>query len=170
MTKLRNLRAIAMSIAALYVAFSWASPISVNQAKSVASRVMSGKTLEQVSIQRANHAPGQNAPYYVFNAQASQGYVIVAGDDVLPPVLGYSDAGAIDPNDIPEAMQQLLDYYAECVSNAPSQPSRLIPREAVSPLTHSIWGQGEPFNIYLPFTRTTTSNGVTRAWHGKVRS
>ncbi len=168
MTKLRNLRAIAMSIAALYVAFSWASPISVNQAKSVASRVMSGKTLEQVSIQRANHAPGQNAPYYVFNAQASQGYVIVAGDDVLPPVLGYSDAGAIDPNDIPEAMQQLLDYYAECASNAPSQPSRLIPREAVSPLTHSIWGQGEPFNIFLPFTRTTTSNGVTRAWHGKV--
>ena len=107
MKKLKHLRTITLLIAALTAAFAWANPISVNQAQSVASRTLSGKTLERVNVQLANQAPG-HAAYYVFNAKANQGYVIVAGDDVLPPVLGYSDKGAIDPNDIPEALQQLL--------------------------------------------------------------
>ena len=42
-------------------------------------------------------------------------------------------------------------------------------RTPIRPLLHSIWGQGEPFNYYLPFTLTTTdNNGVTRAWHAKT--
>ena len=169
MKKLKHLRTITLLITALTAAFAWANPISVNQAQSVASRILSGKTLERVSLQRAHQAPGQNAAYYVFNAKANQGYVIVAGDDALPPVLGYSDKGAIDPNDIPEALQQLLDYYAECTASAPNRPAKLIARNAIAPLTTSIWGQSEPFNIYLPFTRTTTNDdGTPRAWHGKV--
>ncbi len=64
-------------------------------------------------MQRANRAPGQSQPaYYVFNAQACEGYVIVAGDDRVPAILGYSDNGAFNPTDIPEAMQELLDGYA----------------------------------------------------------
>ena len=40
------------------------------------------------------------------------GYVIVAGDDRVPAVLGYSDQGTFDSQDIPEAMQELLEGYA----------------------------------------------------------
>ena len=150
----------------------WASPISESQALSAASRFMAGKSLTPVALQHAHRAPGQSAgqAYYVFNAQAHAGYVIVAGDDRVPPVLGYSDSGTFDPADVPPAMQALLDGYAEQIAALPAdaQASARVSRNAIAPLLTCIWGQGEPFNYYLPFTRTATSSGVTRAYHGKV--
>ena len=154
-------------------AVSVANPIGENQALSVASRFMAGKSLTPVTMQRANRAPGQQTTtqaYYVFNAQANDGYVIVAGDDRVPAVLGYSDNGTFDPADVPPAMQSLLDGYAAQIDALPDvMPApQQVSRTPIRPLIKSIWGQGEPFNYYLPYTRTTTSDGVTRAWHAKT--
>ena len=149
-----------------------ANPISESQALSVAKNILAGKSLTPISTQRANRAPGQAGAkaYYVFNAQASQGYVIVAGDDRVPAVLGYSDSGAFDPADVPPAMQELLDSYAAQIEALPqgAQAPQQTSRTPIRPLLTCIWGQGEPFNYYLPFTRTTTSDGVTRAWRAKT--
>ena len=154
------------------VALASANPVSENQALSVASRFMEGKSLTPVAMQRANRAPGQShAAYYVFNAQASDGYIIVAGDDRAPAILGYSDNGTFDPTNVPEAMQALLDSYAAQIAQLPDamQIPQQVNRTPIAPLLKSIWGQSEPFNYYLPFTRTTTdNNGVTRAWHAKT--
>ncbi len=162
---------VVLAVASAVVAS--AAPVNENQALSAASRFMSGKTLTAVTLQRANRAPGQQATaqaYYVFNAQASEGYVIVAGDDRVPAVLGYSDNGTFDPANVPPAMQALLDGYAAQIAGLPqdAQAPQQVSRTPIRPLLHSIWGQGEPFNYYLPFTRTTTSDGVTRAWHAKT--
>ncbi len=162
---------VVLAVASAVVAS--AAPVNENQALSAASRFMSGKTLTAVTLQRANRAPGQQATaqaYYVFNAQASEGYVIVAGDDRVPAVLGYSDNGTFDPADVPPAMQALLDGYAAQIAGLPqdAQAPQQVSRTPIRPLLHSIWGQGEPFNYYLPYTRTTTSDGVTRAWHAKT--
>ena len=163
---------VALAVASAVVAS--AAPVNENQALSAASRFMSGKTLTPVTLQRANRAPGQQATaqaYYVFNAQASEGYVIVAGDDRVPAVLGYSDNGTFDPANVPPAMQALLDGYAAQIAGLPqdAQAPQQVSRTPIRPLLHSIWGQGEPFNYYLPFTLTTTdNNGVTRAWHAKT--
>lgn len=165
MNKPIRLKALVASIA--FAITAWAAPISQNQAQRVASNFMAGKAMSPVTLQAAHKAPSTlegSSAYYVFNAEQSQGYVIVAGDDRLPSVLGYSDTGVFDPTDVPEAMQALLDYYGELASNAPATPVKLIARAAIKPLVTCIWGQGEPFNIYLPFTRT--SDG--RAYHGKV--
>ena len=160
------------ALAVACVAVSSAAPVTENQALSAASRFMSGKTLSLVAQQRGNRAPGQatHQAYYVFNAQASQGYVIVAGDDRVPAVLGYSDNGTFDPANVPPAMQALLDGYAAQIDALPEvMPApQQVSRTPIRPLVKSIWGQGEPFNYYLPFTRTTTSDGVTRAWHAKT--
>jgi len=149
-----------------------ANPISESQALSVAKNILAGKSLTPILTQRANRAPGQTGTkaYYVFNAQASQGYVIVAGDDRVPAVLGYSDSGTFDPADIPEAMQALLDSYAAQIEALPesTQAPQQVSRTPIKPLLTSIWGQGEPFNYYLPFTNLTTTNGVARAWHAKT--
>ena len=150
-----------------------ANPISESQALSVAKNILAGKSLSPIASQRGNRAPGQatHQAYYVFNAQASQGYVIVAGDDRVPAVLGYSDNGTFDPANVPPAMQELLDSYAAQIEALPesTQAPRQVSRTTVAPLLTSIWGQSEPFNYYLPFTRTTTdNNGVTRAWHAKT--
>ena len=153
-------------------AMAWANPISQDQAKTLASRFMAGKSLTPVAMQRANRAPGQShAAYYVFNAQASDGYIIVAGDDRAPAILGYSDNGTFDPTNVPEAMQGLLDSYAAQIAQLPDamQAPQQLSRTPIAPLLKCIWGQSEPFNIYLPYTRTTIDdNNVTTAWHAKT--
>ena len=47
--------------------------------------------------------------YYIFNADKS--YVVVAGDDLAPEILMYGEEGTIDINDIPPAMQWVLNKY-----------------------------------------------------------
>ena len=46
--------------------------------------------------------------FYVFNA-GSDGFVIVAGDDNVSPILGYSHEGGFDPDNIPPNAKMWLD-------------------------------------------------------------
>lgn len=39
--------------------------------------------------------------YFVFN-DSNSGFIIVSGDDSASPILGYSDEGSFDPNNIPQ--------------------------------------------------------------------
>ena len=48
--------------------------------------------------------------FYVFNV-SSNGFVIVAGDDTVTPILGYSTEGNFDPNTIPENIAKWLEGY-----------------------------------------------------------
>ncbi len=48
--------------------------------------------------------------YYVFNTD-SKGFVIVAGDDDVTPILGYSDETSFDPDHIPENVAKWLEGY-----------------------------------------------------------
>jgi hypothetical protein len=56
-----------------------------------------------------NQAPAATY-YYVFNVD-SRGFVIVAGDDAVMPILGYSDEGNFDPARIPENVAKWLEGY-----------------------------------------------------------
>jgi len=49
-------------------------------------------------------------PFFIFGTE-NQGFVIVAGDDRAIPILGYSDDGNFDPNNIPPNMQKWLEGY-----------------------------------------------------------
>lgn len=46
--------------------------------------------------------------YYWYNVGTNQGFVLVAGDDRMKPVLAYSDRGTSDPNDLPDALVKWL--------------------------------------------------------------
>lgn len=86
--------------------------------------------------------------FYVFNVEAGNGYVIVAADESLTPLIGYSDRGNLTPENVPSNMKSwLLSYVSE--SAAPSV------REAsysgsVKPLCNTKWGQSEPYNLKCP--------------------
>ena len=56
----------------------------------------------------------------MFNAERN-GYVIVAGDDRAPAILGYSDKGSFNAQEVPEALQELLDSYAEQIETCREQ-------------------------------------------------
>lgn len=88
--------------ASIPVALS-AKEIAPTQASDIASGFMqtlspavSGKSLVKAPSRHATAQEDTAAPYYIFNS-ADGGYVIVAGDDRLGTILGYSTHGSIDP-------------------------------------------------------------------------
>ena len=141
---------------------AWAESINENQAIRIAESFMTSHRLPATGLKLAKKAPQLNAPsqagkaaYYVFNSSQPQGgYVIIAGDDRAPAVLGYSDKGTFDAQAVPEAMQELLGSYAEQIE-ALSQGYKSAPTTAsgpaIAPLLTSCWNQKSPHNHLLPF-------------------
>ena len=110
---------------------------------------------------------------YVFNS-TDEGFVLVSAEDEARAVLGYSDNGRFDANNIPENMQFWLQMYADELrrggavsdrSEKGDEEKKAIRREAkgerretsaetyptISPiLGETIWGQGKPFNNKCP--------------------
>ena len=157
----RSIKSLVLLLAAWTVASTaWAAPITENQARQIAANFMTARLMQPTATPTlASKAPrrigamGGQAAYYVFNGTGN-GYVIVAGDDRVPAVLGYSDQGTFDSQDIPEAMQELLEGYAAQIAaldegaTVAAHPS---PGGAIAPLLKCAWSQNNPYNILLPF-------------------
>ena len=96
-----------------------AAPVSESRARAIADEFMNQRQLGAVEMASAARAPrrgaavANDAAYYVFNTQQDKGFVIVSGDDRTEAVLGYSDRGHFDANDIPANMQWWLSQYEE---------------------------------------------------------
>ena len=149
-------------IACLTVAAAaWAAPIDVAQAREIAQRFMTSRGLPATALEVVKKGTNLNAPqakYHVFNnEQAGSGFIIIAADDRAPAVLGYSDSGSFDPDNLPEALAEMLESYAMQIAElqqgaAPRQG--LMARQPVSPMVPSLWAQGNPYNIKLPIVGT----------------
>ena len=97
-------------ISLFFSLMSFAGEVTEEQALQKAQQFMQGKQFKQTKLHRAASKAG-NA-YYVFNAENNGGFVIVAGNDLMPEVLGYSEQGNIDLSKAPDNVRWLLDYYA----------------------------------------------------------
>lgn len=156
------------TVLAVVTIVAMANPIDRTAAMQKAKDFMQGVN-PQAQLQtpatprKAMGDPAQQ-PYYIFNAENNKGFVIVSGDDRSEEILGYSDEGFLDVENMPEGIQYLLDVYTEELqalgnegnAEASTSPSR-APRKAVSigrrpiaPMTKSIWTQGTPFNNKYP--------------------
>ena len=142
----------------LAIATTWAAPVNENQARNIAASFMANHSMRSTSLRMAHKAPmvktagADNAAYYVFTGNQG-GYVIVAGDDRAPAVLGYSDNGTFDSQDIPEAMQYLLEGYAaqiEALGTYAKPAHPLTSAPAIRPLVTASWSQNSPYNTLLP--------------------
>ena len=58
---------------------------------------------------------------YIFQGSKDTGFLVVSADDVAYPLLGYSDSGSFDPENIPEAMKGWLNEYARRIEYASSR-------------------------------------------------
>ena len=56
--------------------------------------------------------------FYVFGAENNEGFVIVAGDDRVTPVLGYSHTNGFSVNDMPPNLKWWLNEYARQIEFA----------------------------------------------------
>ena len=103
-----------------------AAPVDPSLAQQVAQNFISS-TGDSISTQqparqqrRLKRVAKQTAEaqlYYIFNNEDG-GFVIVAGDDCATPILGYSNEGSIDLDNMPIQLQELLQAYAAEIQDA----------------------------------------------------
>ena len=142
----------------VFNSLSLANPISWHQAQQNAMDFLQqrGKGIKAPSLCQTPMA-SSSAEYYVFNVGDNDGYVIAAGDDCVPAILGYADEGAVDVDNIPCNMQAWLDGYARQIRfmraqgvSASRAPRKLSSLPAISPLLTSQWNQGYPYYLSCP--------------------
>lgn len=146
-------------------------PVTFEQAKAIAQQSASTKMLSgaPVSVKLSHAARNLKGAtdYYVFNRGENQGFVIVAGDDISTPILGYSDTGSFDMNEAPEALKLMLADYQKYMEwarvNVPSAPLITYDLQpyGVLPICGDVhWHQFPPYNNNCPASsHALTSNG-----------
>ena len=72
------------------------------------SLVWNGETNDS---RTSNHAPA----YYVFENSVG-GFVIVAGDDVVNPILGYSNEGNFNVDNMPENLKYWMNEFRDVIN------------------------------------------------------
>ncbi|MDE7385614.1 MAG: C10 family peptidase [Muribaculaceae bacterium] len=142
-----------------------AAEVSVTRAAAIASDVLPGVKFNSPRKARSTKTSEVAVPYYVFNASGNNGFVVVAGDDRLPAVLGYADSGSLDLDNAPDALIALLDMSTAMVDRLSATSTTTSTGDVVvAPLLGDInWGQDTPFNTMCP----TLSSG-TRGYVGCV--
>ena len=162
----KNLFLLAVVLTALQVS---AADVTPSQAKAAANAFLakqvkagnlkaSAATNLQLVKAEASVAKPTAVDYYIFNATKS--YVVVSGDDLAPQILMYGEEGSIDLNNIPPAMQWLLNKYKYQIDGlkAGTMAPVKVPKYAttpVAPLVNANWDQSSPYNNQCP------SNSVT---------
>ena len=162
---------------------------TVQEASAIASSFIQlrSESVPAKRIRQASHATTVSVPVelaytqlqtdsitpavYVFNSE-NQGFVLVSAEDHARAILGYSDEGYFDENDIPDNMlfwlqmyademaQEITNHHAMRLVAAQHNSTRLEAMKrkqsadtypTISPiLGNTVWGQDTPFNNYCP--------------------
>ncbi len=134
---------------------------ALQQAQKFLQQTPSGMKRSQAEVPQLKMA-GRISGLYVFNAEQNQGYVIVSNDDRTAPILGYSETGTLDPDNMPCNMRAWLQGYADEIAwlnehNIQLTGIATLPRRTpsavkapIAPLVKTHWNQGSPYNDNCP--------------------
>ncbi|MBQ2169920.1 MAG: Spi family protease inhibitor, partial [Prevotella sp.] len=100
-----------------------AAPVTAEQAKQTAIKFLNHKssnrrTAKALNLQRRvlNAVSINERPMvYAFNVGENDGFVLVSGSDLTDEVIGYSDHGTFDEEQMPDNMRSWLRSYAKAV-------------------------------------------------------
>ena len=156
-----------------------AEPVTPKRAATVAHNFMAEKIDSKAPFELTMHsADWYFAGLYLFENEDG-GWVIVANEDCVKPILGYSTTGHIDPTNMSPALRQWLNGYEEQISaiwkaRAAKQQIKVYPADIaewyrlengiaddskdgneVAPLITTRWDQDYPYNYLCPRNRVT---------------
>lgn len=143
-----------------------ANPIDLAKAKALAQEYLTDRAEPTLChAAKARKAGCQTPPYYVFSRGEGQGYVIVAGDDCIPPIIGYTESGDFDESKEAPQLLAMLDHYAQLVEtlqaerrNTPYDGEEAVPGPRRAPagridvpiLLTTHWHQSAPYSDMVP--------------------
>lgn len=153
-----------------------ANPVNIKQAMNVGknfyfTRVASHKNIAYTDLE-LTYVTSDNSTdpaYYIFNSNTN-GYIIVAADDAVTPVLGYSDEGNFNPTNISPEFSYVMSNISKEIINAKEKKltaSDKISKQwneysekpnlqkakniiTVGPLLLTLWDQSFPYNAQCP--------------------
>lgn len=154
--------------------FCHAKPVDESMVKRAASNFFEERTSMPAVLQlvdsgeRAETKATTAKPYFIFNKEGG-GFVIVAGDDCVSPVLAYSDTGSISTAELPVNMKEWLNMWAGIISEMSARKmtepraqaewqalmsGNLYPKTKAMAsellLETAHWSQGYPYNLFCP--------------------
>lgn len=154
---------------------SWAERVSQEDAALVAGNFMSaGDTTSQGAQAPGRYRPlrrmalAEDAQYYVYANANGEGWVMVAANDVVTPILAYSETGEFRTDKMPDNVKYWLGSYDKKIKYAEQnnieateevkaewRALRKGVRKAkasvtVSPLIQTTWDQDEPYYNLCP--------------------
>ena len=163
-----------MSLLALVlgVGMVQANPVSVSQAKYVGQQFVQANFEQSrqsgdLTLVYTGTSTRGDACFYVFNV-GNDGFVMISADDVYRPIVGYSDEGTFDAQNINPELAYMLDKLIASRSGkltgkaAPTVAAEwnlvmnngtLLSRNggrAVPYLVQTKWNQDYPYNYYCP--------------------
>lgn len=166
-----NLRPLLLFLCALLPSWLLADNIPVGQAQELAADFFKANAhtrnaspqLQLVwdgeeSTTRSNESPA----FYVFNRTDAPGFVIVAGDDVAMPILGYSFSSTFETDNIVPNLKNWMQMYRKEILDArkanlkatsttrAAWETRADVGNVVKKLKTAKWNQGTPFDKYTP--------------------
>ena len=162
------MKRLSLLVAAMYfyAALATASPVTSARARKIAGVFLNLSPAEAVMLKESRSAikaSAAGAPAYYIFGKEDKGFVIIAGDDCLVPILGYSDTHLAEAERIPPAMLVWLSQVSEAARFARSaglEPSAeaarmwdMVPIAAESAgtvLELPSWYQAPPYNWYCP--------------------
>jgi len=135
--KKSNKRSIFLLVLATLVLPVWGGQVDENKARQVATQTLlrssetndtqlrAQKTVQLLykssnNSENANalRSTNENVYFYVFGAENNEGFVIVAGDDRVTPVLGYSHTNGFSADNMPPNLKWWLGEYARQIEFA----------------------------------------------------
>ena len=151
-----------------------ANPVDVNKAQNLAQKFVASRFEIQnrnldMTLAYTEFSDRNEACFYVFNV-GEQGFIILSANDFYRPIIGYSENGKFDVDNVPPALQDYLAGIVEARSiNKMSQNTaapdvaadwqmlektgRLVSRNGgrgVDYLVQTQWDQSYPYNYYCP--------------------
>jgi hypothetical protein len=191
------------SIATLFILLSilgWTKPVDSETAQKLAGNFLashsgrsgqSQRSIRSIAPQSNQSLPrqvdlphafsitkGEYPAFHVFES-GTEGFVIIAGDDLAWPILGYSTENSFNPTHLSPDLEAWLKSYQEQISAAitagitqkpeiakqwealSTNATASIHTQGVAALTSTIWSQTPYYNDLCPFDSTEQERTVT---------
>lgn len=148
----------------------WAEEVTLEQALEQALTFLANQESTSGGSHRAQGVTPQLtlaakvSGLYVFNVENEGGFIVVSNEDRTIPVLGFSESGSFNPDNMPDNMRAWLQGYSdeiEWLRQYGKTPTTTGPQKArrrvgthstapVAPLVTSTWNQDAPYNNQCP--------------------
>lgn len=149
----------------------WAKPVDPDRARTVAARLLQKEVVDVT--------PPLFTECYLFAGADGQGFALIAADDCVRPVLGYSPTGIFPTEDLPQHICSWFNAYQRNIRTlcklgiTPGTQTlqewqmlsgtkfRTVRDTAVGPLMTTQWNQSPLYNAMCPYSAPEQAYSVT---------